>query len=176
MSGVNMSGDLKDPQKSIPSGTVTAYIFAILHIFGLLVLLAGSLKRDALIQRTDTILTDVCYSRMLVLAGLLAAVVSSAISNMAAAPRLLQAMGSDRLVPAIRPFAHGVGPTNEPHRATLASAGIVMFLNTMSDLNTILTVTTMFYLQCYAITNLACFALRIAATPNVNPQPIRRCL
>eukprot|EP01045_Picozoa_sp_COSAG04_P031000 COSAG04_NODE_5579_length_1562_cov_1.522215_3_plen_67_part_01 len=42
-------------------------------------------------------------------------------------------------------------------------------LNLISDLNTILTVTTMFYLQCYAITNLACFALRLAATPNFRP-------
>jgi potassium/chloride transporter 9 len=98
MSGVNMSGDLKDPQKSIPSGTATAYVFAISHIFALLVLLAGSTKRDALIQHTDTVLTDVSYSRVIVLAGLFSAVVSSAISNMAAAPRLLQAMGSDRLV------------------------------------------------------------------------------
>ena len=48
-------------------------------------------------------------------------------------------------------------------------AAVVAVLNTMSDLNTILTVTTMFYLQCYAITNLACFALRTAATPNFRP-------
>ena len=55
-----------DPQRSIPSGTATAYIFAILHILVLTVLLAGSSKRDALIQHTDTILADICYSRMLV--------------------------------------------------------------------------------------------------------------
>jgi hypothetical protein len=58
----------------------------------LVVLLAGSVRRDVLVARTDTILSEVCYSRLLVLLGLLAAVVSSAISNMAAAPRLLQAM------------------------------------------------------------------------------------
>lgn len=169
MSGVNMSGDLKDPQSSIPIGTAVGYTFAILHIVVLVILLAGTIRRDELIGRTDTIMSELCYSRTLVLLGLLAAVVSSAISNMAAAPRLLQAMGQDRLVPFLRPFAQGHGPTNEPHRATVISAVIVAVLNSMSDLNVILTVTTMFYLQCYAITNLACFALRIAATPNFRP-------
>lgn len=169
MSGVNMSGDLKDPQSSIPIGTAVGYAFAITHIFVLIILLAGTTRRHELIERTDTIMSELCYSRILVLLGLLAAVVSSAISNMAAAPRLLQAMGQDRLVPFLRPFAQGKGPTNEPHRATVISALIVAVLNSMSDLNVILTVTTMFYLQCYAITNLACFALRIAATPNFRP-------
>ena len=53
------------------------YVFAILHIVVLVVLLAGSVRRDVLVARTDTILSEVCYSRLLVLLGLLAAVVSS---------------------------------------------------------------------------------------------------
>eukprot|EP01045_Picozoa_sp_COSAG04_P030999 COSAG04_NODE_5579_length_1562_cov_1.522215_2_plen_93_part_00 len=85
----------------------------------LIFLLAGSVQRDALVTRTDTIMSESCYSSLLVLLGLLAAVVSSAISSLAAAPRLLQAMAVDRLIPALEPFARLSGPNREVEFAIL---------------------------------------------------------
>ena len=66
MSGVNMSGDLANAQHSIPRGTAAGYAFAIAHIFVLIFLLAGSVQRDALVTRTDTIMSESCYSSLLV--------------------------------------------------------------------------------------------------------------
>ena len=55
----------------------------------------------------------------------------------------------------------------------VAVAAVVALLNILpvvfDGLDTVLTLTSMFYLQCYAITNLACLALRLAATPNFRP-------
>ena len=126
MSGVNMSGDLANAQHSIPRGTAAGYAFAIAHIFVLIFLLAGSVQRDALVTRTDTIMSESCYSSLLVLLGLLAAVVSSAISSLAAAPRLLQAMAVDRLIPALEPFARLSGPNREVEFAILAAFRVIL--------------------------------------------------
>ena len=65
MSGVNMSGDLANAQHSIPRGTAAGYAFTIAHIFVLIFLLAGSVQRDALVTRTDTIMSESCYSSLL---------------------------------------------------------------------------------------------------------------
>ena len=79
--------------------------------------------------------------------------------------------GCAACLPALYSGKDGAG--GQPHAATLTSAAVVCVLNLIpiafDGLDTVLALTSMFYLQCYAITNLACFAQLLAATPNFRP-------
>ena len=99
MSGVAMSADLAEPQRSIPRGTLGAYAFSMVHIFGLMLLLAMSTEREAMVTHTDTILGQLCFFHPLLMLGLLGAVAASAVSCLSQAARLLQAMALDRVIP-----------------------------------------------------------------------------
>jgi amino acid transporter len=99
MAGANMSGDLKDPKRSIPVGTLTAIGVS----FVIYVLLAIWLARSATPQELTsnyTVMMDKAFWPPAVLAGLLGATFSSALASMVGAGRILQAMGAHQVVPA----------------------------------------------------------------------------
>eukprot|EP00057_Strongylocentrotus_purpuratus_P022868 XP_011677342.1 PREDICTED: solute carrier family 12 member 2 [Strongylocentrotus purpuratus] len=53
----------------------------------------------------------------LVLAGIFAASLSSALASLVSAPKVFQAVCKDKIFPKIEYFAHGVGAGDEPKRA-----------------------------------------------------------
>ena len=80
MAGANMSGDLRDPARSIPRGTlaavaVTGFIYA-----GQAVLLAGSRDRQSLMSN-NLVISEIAVMASLIVAGVFAATLSSALGN-----------------------------------------------------------------------------------------------
>ncbi len=150
--GVAMSGDLKDPRKSIPVGTMTAIIvglvtYTAIPIFLSLKLSSGDLKQPGMIW------TSVARISAFVTAGVFAATLSSAFGSILGAPRYLQALSYDRVVPKF--MGKGYGPLNEPRIGTLitflvAEAGILI-----GELNLIARIITMFFLTSYGALCLA---------------------
>ena len=118
MSGVSMSGDLKDPSKSIPRGTLYATVITFFIYGAIMVWLAVNASRDELLNN-KLVMQRIAFFGPLIFAGLWAATLSSALASLLAAPRTLQALGQDRVVPRI--LAKGVGPTREPRLALLVS-------------------------------------------------------
>ena len=168
MAGVNMSGDLKEPRKAIPLGTLTAIGFTAIIYTGIAVLLAASNSREALLG-DGFVMKDIAWSGALIFAGVFAATLSSALGSMMGAPRILQAFGRDNIIKAMGFFGKGNGPANEPRRAIIltfiiSSAGIMI-----GDLNTIAPVITMFFLITYGTVNLACFFEIISNNPSFRP-------
>jgi amino acid transporter len=98
MAGVNMSGDLKDPSKSIPWGTFaavgTGYLIYMLIPFILASRVdAINLVLDPLIMRKISFWGDA------ILLGVWGATLSSAMGSMLGAPRVLQALARDGVLP-----------------------------------------------------------------------------
>jgi amino acid transporter len=98
MSGVNMSGDLKDPKKSIPIGTLAAVGVGYVIYMSIPVLLSNradtaSLIADPLIMRKIAIWGDA------ILLGVWGATLSSALGSILGAPRVLQALARDNILP-----------------------------------------------------------------------------
>ncbi len=87
------------------------------------------------------------------LAGLLGATFSSALSSLIGAPRILVALAQDRLIPGGRWFGK-VGRDGEPRRALLVTGAIVVAALLLRDLNVIAPLITMFFLITYAVINL----------------------
>ncbi len=166
MSGVSMSGDLKDPSKSIPRGTLWAVILTFGIYAAEMVWLAMSARRDELIGN-KLILQRIAVVPPLIFAGLWAATLSSALASLLAAPRTLQALGKDRVVP--RWLARGHGPGNEPRLALVLSALLALGCVWAGDLNLIAPIITMFFLTTYGMVNLVAGLERWVSNPSYRP-------
>ena len=119
--GVSMSGDLKDPGRSLPIGTFAAVGLSILVYFGAAIVFAGVLP-NAELSVDYLAMRRIAAFGFLVDAGVIAATLSSAMASFLGAPRILQSLSSDRIFPFLNPFAVGTGPTSNPRRGVLLSA------------------------------------------------------
>src|SRR6056297_926010 len=152
MAGANMSGELKNPKKSIPLGTISA----ILICYVVYVLSGYWLSRVATPEEMVTnynVMIDYAFSPPAVLAGLLGATFSSALASIVGAPRILQALGDHRIFPGGEMFSKLAG-NGEPRNAILLTGGIVIATLMVRDLNTIAPLITMFFLITYMMINL----------------------
>ncbi len=153
--GANMSGELKNPRRSIPIGTMAA-IFAALTLYLLIAFwLAGSVSPEALRENLAIVVTESQWTPV-VAAGLLAATFSSALASMVGAPRILQALGEHRVLPGGK-WLGARGGDGEPRHALLVTAGIALMALMARDLNAIAPLITMFFLITYLMINLVVF-------------------
>ena len=166
MSGVSMSGDLRNPSRSIPRGTlwavgITFVIYAVQMIW-----LALNASREELL--TDTlVMRRIAVFGPLIFVGLWAATLSSALSSLLAAPRTLQALGNDGVVP--RWLAKGHGPQKEPRQALMVSGLIAMAAVWAGKLDLIAPVITMFFLTTYGTVNIVAGLERCVSNPSYRP-------
>ncbi|MFH1319586.1 MAG: hypothetical protein ABII90_02905 [Bacteroidota bacterium] len=164
--GVAMSGDLKDPKKAIPTGTMAAIGIGLLIYTGLAIGFAYFVNRDLLIN-DNNFLMKIAWSSPLLIAGIWGATLSSALGGILGGPRILQAISKDKITPKL--LAKGYGQNNEPRNALIftfliAEAGILI-----GDLNIIARVVSMFYLAAYGFINLA-YALEKWASSDFRPS------
>lgn len=152
MAGANMSGELKDPRRAIPVGTMAAIALSLIVYLGA----AYWLMRAATIEELTgnyTIMIDRAFWGPAVLGGLLAATFSSALASFVGAPRILQALGSHSIVPASGWCARRT-PKGEPRNAMIVTAAIVLAAIMLRELNAIAPLITMIFLLAYATINL----------------------
>jgi amino acid transporter len=169
MSGVNMSGDLKDPQRSIPIGTLAAVgvgylIYMIIPII--------------LVQRADevTLIAEPLVMRRMalwgpaILLGVWGATLSSAIGSILGAPRVLQALARDGILPKkLKWLGRGHGPNDEPRLGTLFTLGIALAAVSVGELNLIAPVLTMFFLTTYMVLNVSAGIETFLQSPSFRP-------
>lgn len=168
MAGANMSGDLENPSRSIPKGTLWAVFATALVYLGQGVLLAGCRPHEALVGG-NMIIRDVSLVPVLILAGVFAATLSSALGSMMGAPRILQAFARDDVFAPLKFFATGSGLSNEPRRATLLTFLIAQVCILLGDLNAIAPVITMFFMITYGLLNFATFTEAVTKNPSYRP-------
>ncbi len=167
--GVNMSGDLKDPGKSIPSGTFLAVGLSVIIYFSATILLSASLPNDVLAVELEA-MNRLALLGFLIHAGVISATLSSGMASFLGAPRILQSLAADMIFPFLRPFAKGFGPTGNPRRGVLLSAGIAFVTVGLGELDLIAPVVSMFFLISYGLLNYATFYEARAASPSFRPS------
>ncbi|MCX4243754.1 APC family permease [Paraliomyxa miuraensis] len=168
--GANMSGDLKDPGRSIPWGTIVAIAFTGVVYTAQLVLTAGSSTRADLLRDPFVALQHMSLWGPLVVLGVFAATLSSALGSFLGAPRILQAMGQDRLMKPLELFGQGSGPANEPRRATVLTFVIAIAVIWAGDLDAVAEVISMFFLIAYGMINTSAFVESKSANPSFRPR------
>jgi amino acid transporter len=152
MAGANLSGDLKNPRKSIPRGTMGAIGVSLVIYLLLAYWVARSATPDDLTSNY-TVMIDRAAWGPAVLAGLLGATLSSALSSMVGSARILQAMGEHRVLPG-SPWLGAVTEKGEPRHAMMVTGGLVAGSLLLRDLNAVAPLITMFFLITYAMLNL----------------------
>ena len=167
--GVSMSGDLKDPGKSLPLGTFMAVGISILVYFGVAMVFAGVLPQNILAADYGA-MGKVARFSFFIDAGVIAATLSSAMASFLGAPRILQSLSADRIFPFLLFFSKGSGPTNNPRRGVLLSAAIALATVALGNLNVIAPVVSMFFLISYGLLNYATFFEARSASPSFRPR------
>lgn len=168
MAGANMSGDLVNPARAIPRGTLASVAFTGLVYVAMAFALAAATDREQLVG-PSMVVRDLSWIPWLITAGVFAATLSSALGSMMGAPRILQALSRDQIFPRLRLFGTGSGAANEPRPATvltffIAEAGVLL-----GDLNAIAPIITMFFMITYGYLNLATFYESITRNPSYRP-------
>ncbi len=167
--GVSMSGDLKDPLKSLPMGTFMAVGISICVYFTVAVLMAGTLPGEIL--RNDyASMKQASAWGFFIDAGVIAATLSSAMASFLGAPRILQSLSSDKIFPFLNRFAKGFGPTNNPRRGVLFSLVIALGTIALGQLDLIARIVSMFFLISYGLLNYATYFEANAASPSFRPR------
>lgn len=169
LSGVGMSGDLKDPAKSLPRGTIGSVLagYAIYMAVPVALYFFAGDNRDLLLA--DSLVMEKCARwGWLIIAGVWAATLSSALGSLLAAPRTLQALAKDGAVH--RSIGRGFGRQNDPLLATLCALAIAAACIWLGDINGIAPVLTIFNLSAYALLNLSSMLEELMGNPSWRPS------
>ncbi|XP_041824778.1 solute carrier family 12 member 7 isoform X1 [Melanotaenia boesemani] len=176
MAGSNRSGDLRDAQKSIPIGTILAiattsviYISCVV-LFGACI--EGVLLRDKFgdsVKGNLVIGTLSWPSPWVIVIGSFFSCCGAGLQSLTGAPRLLQAIARDGIVPFLQVFGHGKA-NGEPTWALLLTAGICEIGILIASLDAVAPILSMFFLMCYLFVNLACAVQTLLRTPNWRPR------
>lgn len=155
MAGIGMSGELSDPKKQIPKGVI--YSLGITTIIYILVaLFIAYYSNPSELLTNNLILVKLSFFAPLVIFGILASTFSSALTNLVAAPRVLQALGSNSIVPFSKVLAKKTNK-GEPRNSVAIVFCILFLLMFITSLNSIAQALTIFFLITYMMINISVF-------------------
>ncbi|BFP43132.1 amino acid permease [Flavobacteriaceae bacterium GF1] len=152
MAGANMSGELKDPKRSIPTGT----LWAIGVSFVIYMLMAFWISRsasEAELLNNYYIMVEKAYVGPLILAGILGATFSSALASIVGSSRILFAMGEHKVLP-FSDFLAGQSANGQPRNAMLVTGILIFTTLLLRNINAVAPLVTLFFLITYAMINI----------------------
>lgn len=167
LSGVAMSGDLKNPSRSLPMGTIAAVLAGYAIYLAIPVFLSRMVSDPAVLMTDTMVVQKTARWGSLVVLGIWAASLSSAVGCLLGAPRTLQALARDGVLP--RVLGKGYGPGNEPRVAMLIAVAIGTGGLLLGDINLIAPVLTMFFLTTYGMLNLSAGLEELMGNPSWRP-------
>lgn len=184
--GIGMSGDLKNPKKSIVRGTFSA-IFVTLVVYVIVTFLFSFMDSSILISGYSSdgtpqgiLMTELFglgkpfpgnIPGLMILLGVLFATSSSALSVFMTAPRTAQFMAKDNILPKFLGFMEKDFSKDgtEPRKATIVSFFIGLGIIWMGSLDTAAVVVGILFLLVYGWVNGAAFLERISKNPSFRP-------
>ena len=164
--GISLSGDLKDPSRSIPRGTIASILVTSVVYVCAAVWFATHLSPAELIGNTAA-MAEIAAFPVLILAGVAASTLSSALGSVLAAPRTLEAVSTDRVVP--KWMASRMGSPTEPRAAVLLTGAIAVGVIWAGDIDAVAPVITMFFLNTYGMVNLVAALEKAVGNPSFRP-------
>ncbi|MEN8240264.1 MAG: Na-K-Cl cotransporter, partial [Actinomycetota bacterium] len=167
MAGVSLSGDLRRPSHAIPKGTIAAVLTGFVVYMIVPVVLAASATPDELVSN-NLIWFDIAGSwSFLVLWGLWGAIFASAVGSILAAPRTLEAMVDDRVLPS--GLGRKLGPIDGPGVPLVVSTALALVAVGLGGLDAIAPLLTMFFLTTYGTVNLVAGLEQLSGDPSYRP-------
>ncbi|QIA08779.1 amino acid permease [Draconibacterium halophilum] len=170
--GVGLSGDLKNPSKSIPLGTLLATVSGmIIYVFIVYKLTMSASIQD--LTEQQLIMGKIAIAgAVIVPLGLAASTISSALGSVMVAPRTLQALALDHAFPSTRVnrwLAKGNTSDNEPRNASIITVAIAFVFVALGDVNAVASIISMFFMVTYGSLCLISFLNHFGASPSYRP-------
>jgi len=171
--GVGLSGDLKNPSRSIPLGTLAGTLCGMVVYLFIAYKLAVSASPEHLADTSRLVMADIAWQGWwLIPVGLAAATISSAIGSILVAPRTLQAIARDQLLPSSAAnywLSRGQGKSDEPFNATVVTVVFAFLFVMLGGLDAVAVVISMFFMVTYGSLCLISFLQHFAADPSYRP-------
>ena len=174
--GVGLSGDLHNPKRSIPMGTLAATFAGMVIYVAIAYMLAVSATPDQLDQ-DQLIMSQIAVWGPIIPIGLAAATLSSALGSIIVAPRTLQAIGHDGLLPSKGVnawLAREPQGSVEPFNAVMVTSVIGIAFVVIGDVNIVAEIISMFFMVTYGSICLISFLEHFAADPSYRPTFMSR--
>ena len=170
LAGANLSGELKNPSKSIPRGTLLAEAYTF-SIYTLLYILSAFTCSNDLLHMNYTFLQPISFWPPLVFVGTILVTTSAALSSLIGASRILFAVSKDKILGIVLdPFAKYATSTGNPYLCVAFSACLIQCVLFVNNVNDIAPMVSIFFLMVYFFINVACALLDIASAPNFRPS------
>lgn len=169
--GLGLSGDLKDPKTAIPRGTILATFIGMLVYVLVAFKLAASFTPEEM-AADQLIMSKVAIWGPIIPLGLAAATLSSAIGSILVAPRTLQAIGFDTILPFNQMnnwISKGRSKDNEPINGSIVTIAIAFFFVIIGDVDFVAQIISMFFMVTYGAICLISFLEHFAADPSYRP-------
>ena len=171
--GVGLSGDLKNPARSIPLGTTLATMAGmIIYVFVVYKLALSASPED--LTNNQLIMARIALGGALVVPlGLAASTISSALGSVMVAPRTLQALALDNSFPSKKLnswLSKGRKTDGEPVNASLVTVIIALVFVAMGNVNAVAEVISMFFMVTYGSLCLISFLNHFGSSPSYRPS------
>lgn len=176
MAGSNRSGNLRDASRSIPIGTLGAQLTtSVVYLAG--AILVGSSVAEMFIRDKygqsamgKLVIAELAVPYpLLILIGCCSSTIGAGMQSLTGAPRLLQAISADDVIPFLRPFQK-TDSRGEPIRAIFLTLCICWLGILIAVIENITALITQFFLMCYLGVNTACALQSIMKAPGWRPS------
>lgn len=170
--GASMSGELKNPSKSIPQGTLKGLLASFI-LYSLVIVSLGASTPRTLLHKDIKIIQSVNLNGLVIILGEVSTSLFSVIMGVVGAASMLNAIADDKIIPGLSVFSLARKSPGEKRKAEIYSIVFTWFLAQVflfADINQIATFITMAFLMTFLVTNLACFLLKVGSAPNFRPS------
>ncbi len=168
LTGATMSGELANPRKSIIKGTLGA-VFTGLVVYLFVAYWFAHQATQEMLLTDPSVIFKLSKIKILVIAGVMGAVLSSALSTLVSAPRTLAALAEDRVIP-FSGYLAKQSEKGEPFNAIILSSVISVIVIVAGSLDSLAELLTMFFLTTYGMINLVVFLEQITGVISYRPS------
>ena len=166
--GANISGDLKNPSVDIPKGTIVA-VSVTTTVYVLMCMFFGAIASRCYLINDYLSSAKASVNEWVLIIGIFCSTSMAALTSLSSAPRLMQAVAKDGLIPILNVFAK-VNDSGDPVNGYMLTLFVAFACNCVGGLNAIAPLITDFSLIAYMMVNWSCFMLCISKTPGWRPS------
>ena len=173
IAGLGLSGDLKEPGKAIPLGTLAATVVGMILYVLVAIKLAFSLPPEVLANKDRLVMGEIAIWAPIIPIGLAAAAISSALGSILVAPRTLQALGADKVFPSDTGntwLAKIRKKDDEPINGVIVTVVVAFIFVFIGGVDFVAEIISMFFMVTYGAICLISFLEHFSANPAYRPS------
>ncbi|NXN16273.1 S12A8 protein, partial [Indicator maculatus] len=168
MAGFNMSGDLQKPATNIPLGSLAA-IGTSWFLYMVFVFLLGAICTRQSLRYDFMIAEKVSLVGFLFLLGLYISSLASCMGGLYGAPRILQCIAQENVIPVLAFLGRGKGPNKTPVAAICLTSLITMAFVFIGQVNILAPIVTINFMLTYIAVDYSYFSVSLSY--NIHQKP-----